>query len=116
MTQSSKPPLSRFRLAGGLIFTSGQLPRGDDGEIVPGDIQIQTRQALANLANVLEEAGSGLSDVIKVTVWLTDTVHMAGFNEVYRQHFSESYPARTTVVSGLVAGDIEIEAVAFLGS
>ncbi|CCA90149.1 MULTISPECIES: RidA family protein [unclassified Novosphingobium] len=114
MTTKSSPPLSRFRRAGDLVFTSGQLPRGADGAIVPGDIRVQTRQALANLEAVLSEAGARLDQVTKVTAWLTDAAHMAGFNEVYREVFAQPYPARSTVISGLVAGDVEIEAVACL--
>lgn len=115
MTTQASPPLSRFRVAGGLVFTSGQLPRGADGAIVPGDIKVQARQALANLEAVLADAGARLDQVVKVTAWLTDAAHMAGFNEVYRETFGDPYPARSTVVSGLVAGDVEIEAVAYLG-
>ncbi|QVM85314.1 RidA family protein [Novosphingobium decolorationis] len=114
MTTPTRPPLSRFRRAGDLVFTSGQLPRGDDGAIVPGDITVQTRQALANLEAVLAEAGARLGQVVKVTAWLTDAAHMAGFNAVYREVFGEPFPARSTVISGLVAGDVEIEAVACL--
>ncbi|SNS33647.1 Enamine deaminase RidA, house cleaning of reactive enamine intermediates, YjgF/YER057c/UK114 family [Sphingomonas laterariae] len=114
MTVASPPPLSRFRRAGNLIFTSGQLPRGRDGAIVPGDIRVQARQAIANLQTVLGEAGARLDQVVKVTAWLTDASYMAGFNEVYREAFGGEFPARSTVISGLVAGDVEIEAVAFI--
>ncbi|MCJ1960453.1 RidA family protein [Novosphingobium mangrovi (ex Hu et al. 2023)] len=114
MTTPTRPPLSRFRRAGDLVFTSGQLPRGADGAIVSGDITVQTRQALANLEVVLAEAGARLDQVVKVTAWLTDAAHMAGFNAVYREVFGDPFPARSTVISGLVAGDVEIEAVACL--
>src|SRR3546814_19772926 len=80
--------------------------------IVAGDIEVQTRQAIANLQAVLRDAGAELTDVVKVTAWLTDAAHMAGFNAVYREFFDTPYPARSTVISGLVAGDVEIEAIA----
>ena len=112
MTTPPLPPLSKFRRAGNLIFTAGQLPRGADGAIVAGDIEVQTRQAIANLQAVLRDAGAELTDVVKVTAWLTDAAHMAGFNAVYREFFDTPYPARSTVISGLVAGDVEIEAIA----
>lgn len=114
MTDFVRPPLSRFRRAGNFVFTSGQLPRGADGSIVAGDIKVQTRQALVNLEAVLAEAGARMDQVVKVTAWLTDAARMPGFNEVYREVFAEPFPARSTVVSGLVAGDVEIEAVAWL--
>ncbi|MBT0670450.1 RidA family protein [Novosphingobium profundi] len=113
MTQpATPPPLSRYRRAGSLIFTSGQLPRDAKGRVVEGDITVQTRQALANLATVLAEAGARLDQVVKITAWLTDADFMPGFNAVYREVFGEPFPARSTVISGLVAGDVEIEAVA----
>lgn len=114
MNSPSTPPLSRFRRAGNLVFTSGQLARGADGAIVPGDITDQARRALANLEGVLQEAGARLDQVVKVTAWLTDAAHMAAFNAVYREVFAEPYPARSTVISGLAAGEVEIEAVALI--
>ncbi|ODP38716.1 MULTISPECIES: RidA family protein [Sphingomonas] len=108
------PPLSKVRRAGNLLFVSGQLPRGADGAIVAGDITVQTRQSLANLAAALATAGATIEHVVKVNAWLTDGRYMDGFNQTYREVFSEPYPARSTVISGLVAGDVEIEAVAWL--
>lgn len=115
MTQSSArpvPPLSSVRQVGDLLFVSGQLPRGADGEIVPGDIGVQTRRSLANLQAALETHGAAASDVVKVTAWLTDPSHMTGFNDAYRETFKAPYPARTVVISDLIAGDVEIEAIA----
>jgi reactive intermediate/imine deaminase len=108
------PPLTKVRRAGNLLFVSGQLPRGADGEIVPGDIAVQTRQSLANLKAALATAGATIEHVVKVTAWLTDARYMDGFNEAYRETFAEPYPARSTVISGLAAGDVEIEAIAWL--
>lgn len=111
----AKPPLSTVRRAGSLVFVSGQLPRQADGSMVPGGIEAQTRQAIANLEAVLRAEGLGLEHVVKTTVWLTHASHAPGFNAVYRALFPQPYPARSTVISGLVAdADIEIEAVAAL--
>lgn len=111
----SPPPLSKARRAGDLLFVSGQLPRGPSGEIVQGDIDVQTRQAIANLQAILAEHGATLADVVKTTVWLTDAAFAGGFNAVYRELFQEPYPTRSTVVSGLlVDAAVEIEAVAYL--
>lgn len=109
------PPLSKVRRAGNLLFVSGQLPRGADGQIVEGDIVVQTRQSLDNLKAALETAGARIDQVVKVTAWLTDARYMDGFNQAYREAFAEPFPTRSTVISGLVAGDVEIEAVAWLG-
>lgn len=108
------PPLTKVRRAGNLLFVSGQLPRGQDGAIVLGDIVVQTRQSIANLQAALATAGATLEHVVKVTAWLTDVSYMDGFNQGYREVFAEPYPARSTVISGLAAGDVEIEAVAWL--
>ena len=118
-TTSAKagPPLSPSRKAGDLLFVSGQLPRDKNGAIVGGDIAAQSEVALGNLAAVLEREGCGTGKVVKVTVWLTDAANVDGFNQVYRRYFSEPYPARSVVVSGLVAPGalVEIEAIAHLG-
>ena len=109
----SLPPLSPVRRAGDMVFISGQLPRQDDGTMRKGDIEAQTRQVIANLRKQLETQGLDLADVVKTTVWLTDGKLAPAFNAVYRETFPEPYPARTTVVSGLVAdADIELEAIA----
>ena len=111
---SAAPPLSPARTAGSLVFTSGQLARGADGGIVAGGIEAQARQVLANLVAVLADNGCTPRDVVKVTAWLTDAGYGAAFNAAYAQVFGEPYPARSTVVSGLLAPDalIEVEAVA----
>lgn len=107
------PPLSKCRWAGDLLFISGQLPRDGGGAIVAGDISVQTTQALANLVAILDSEGLTTSDVVKVTVWLTDAALVDAFNAVYRSVFAEPFPARSVVVSGLVAAaDVEIEAIA----
>ncbi len=111
----TKPPLSPLRFAGSTVYVSGQLPRGQDSAIIDGDAKDQTRQALTNLQQVLATASLSLADVVKVTVWITDANDMADLNAVYCEFFAEPYPARSTVVSGLVAPGavVEIEAVAF---
>lgn len=113
-TAPSAPTLSRFRRAGDLIFVSGQLPRDTAGALIGGDSVAQSRQALANLVAVLAEAGARPADVVKVTAWLTEPRHAAGFNLAYQEIFQAPYPARSVVISGLVAdAAVEVEAVAF---
>lgn len=110
----TSPPLSPARMADNLVFTSGQLARGDDGAIVAGGIEAQAEQTLANLVRVLADHGCTPADVVKVTAWLTDASYGAAFNAAYQRVFAAPFPARSTVVSGLLASDalIEIEAVA----
>jgi 2-iminobutanoate/2-iminopropanoate deaminase len=110
------PPLSKVRRAGNLLFLSGQLPRNAAGEVVQGGIEVQTRQVLSNIAEVLSSQGAGLGQVVKVTAWLTDAAFFSGFNKAYMEFFQEPYPARSTVVSALVmpGANLEIEVVAVL--
>lgn len=97
------------------IFSSGQL--GLDpvtGKLVEGGVAEQARQALANLAAVLEAAGGGLDCVLKTTVFLVDMADFPAMNAVYAEAFGAHPPARSTVaVAALPLGArFEIEAVA----
>ena len=100
-----------------LVFTAGQL--GIDratGELVPGGIEAETRQALLNLTNVLESAGSSLAMVVKTTVFLREMSDFPRMNAVYAEFFTQGAPARSTVqVAGLPkAAAVEIEATAMV--
>jgi 2-iminobutanoate/2-iminopropanoate deaminase len=106
-------PYSPAVVSGDHVYTAGQVAFDADGAVVPGGVAEQTRQAFANLQRCLEAAGCTLDDVVKVNAFLTDLANFDDFNEVYREAFSEPYPARTTVQAGLVAGLlVEIEAIA----
>lgn len=109
------PALSPAMPAGDLIFLSGQLAFGADGAIVaPDDVAGQTEQVLANLGRVLAGFGLDLSDVVKTTVWLTDTADFPSFNAAYATRFGSHRPARSTVRADLMlpGARVEIEAVA----
>lgn len=109
-------PYSQANQVGDLIFTSGQIPIDPaTGEIVAGDIEEQTKQALENLKAILEEAGSGMDKVIKTTCFLSDIANFARMNAVYAEFFTEGgYPSRSAFeVAALPKGAmVEIEAVA----
>jgi len=108
-------PYSQAVRAGDYLFCSGQIPLDPATmQLVEGDIETQTRRALTNLQNVLEAAGSGLSRVVKTTVFMSDLNEFARMNAVYGEFFSDSPPARSTVqVAGLPRGaKIEIECIA----
>lgn len=102
-----------------MVYTSGQI--GIDpatGEVVPGGIEVETRQVLTNLTRVLEAAGSGLGYVVKTTVFLRDMGDFAKMNAIYAEFFAANPPARSTVaVAALPKGvAVEIEAIALLAS
>jgi 2-iminobutanoate/2-iminopropanoate deaminase len=107
-------PYSQAIVAGGLVFTAGQVGLRPGDTAAEGDVAQQTEQALANVAAILEAAGSSLERLVKTTVFLTDLGDFAAMNEVYARHVGERPPARSTVeVSRLPAGArVEIEAVA----
>ncbi len=99
--------------AAGLVFVSGQLPVDSSGTI-PEGITAQTRQCLENMKALLAAAGTGLSSVIKATVFITNMDEFAAMNAVYSQYFPDVPPARSAVeVSRLARGAlVEIEAIA----
>lgn len=109
-------PFSMAVRHGDLVFVSGQVAYdGERGAPVEGGIEVQARQALNNLRDVLEVAGSSLDRVIKLTCILTDLPSdFAGFNAVFAEFFpGPRYPARTTLHAGLLGKFIvEIEAIA----
>ncbi|HEY42388.1 MAG TPA: hypothetical protein G4O11_00185 [Anaerolineae bacterium] len=99
----------------GLVFTAGTLGIDPDtSELTPGGIEAETRQALINLANVLQSGGSSLDLVVKTTVFMRDLSEFPKMNAVYGEFFKEEPPARSTVqVAALpMSASIEIEAVA----
>jgi 2-iminobutanoate/2-iminopropanoate deaminase len=110
-------PYSQGIRAGGLVYTSGQLPLTPSGELIRDDVGRAARQALENVRAILAAGGATMEDVVKVTVYLTDMGHFATVNGVYAEFFSEPFPARTCVeVAGLPLGALlEIEAYAVVG-
>ncbi len=108
-------PYSPWVKAGAYIYVSGQGPvDASTGEVFRGDIAGQTRLTLDNVQAVLEDAGAGLNDVIKTTVFLTDIEDFAAMNEIYAGRFGAVRPARSTVQVARLPLEIsvEIEAVA----
>jgi 2-iminobutanoate/2-iminopropanoate deaminase len=108
-------PYSVAIQTGNLVFASGQLGLDPHtGNLVPGGIEAETRQALTNIRNVLEDSGSGMPVVVKTTVFLKDMADFPKMNAVYAEFFPENPPARSTVqVAALPRGGcVEIEATA----
>jgi 2-iminobutanoate/2-iminopropanoate deaminase len=108
-------PYSQAVVSGDLVFCAGQIAlRPGGAELVGEDVASQARQVLANLAAVLEAAGSDLQHVVKTTVFLVDMGDFQALNAAYAEAFGEHRPARSTVaVAGLPRGArVEIECVA----
>ena len=107
-------PYSQAVELGGLIFCSGQIPLTAEGELVDSSIEDATEQVLKNIEAVLFEAGVGMSDVVKTTIFLTDLSNFDAVNTIYGTYFYDNPPARSTVeVSNLPKGAmVEIEVLA----
>jgi len=100
----------------GFVFTAGQVAIDPaTGNLIEGSFKERVRQVMKNLNSILEESGTTLSNVAKLTVFLTDMSNYAAVNDVFSEFIKESHaPARSLVaVSALPAGtDIEIECIA----
>lgn len=111
-------PYSQAVTVNGMIYTSGVIPMDPaTGEIVEANITAQATRVLDSLKGLLEDAGSGMDQIVKTTCFLQDMNDFAQFNEVYASYMTgETKPARSTVqVAKLPLGVlVEIEAVALL--
>jgi reactive intermediate/imine deaminase len=117
------PPVNGYSHAvsfsGPMVAVSGQVPLDADGELVgQNDPEAQTRQVFENLTTALAAAGTGIENVVKLTVYLTDLADLAAFRQVRDEYISlERPPASSLVeVSGLVHPEfrVEIEALAVI--
>jgi 2-iminobutanoate/2-iminopropanoate deaminase len=106
-------PLSSAVAAGDFVFCAGQVGfKAGTNELVEGGIGPQTRQAMENVAAVLEAAGSSLDRIVKVIVFLGDAADFQDFNREYATFFEAGrFPARTTVTAGFAAPGIGVELV-----
>ena len=109
-------PYSPSVTSGNLVFTSGQIPLSpENGAVVSGGIEEQTKQAIDNLAAVLVAAGSSLQRVIKTTCYITDMQNFPDFNQIYASYFP-TCPARSCVAVRELPKNVlvEIEAIAMV--
>ena len=110
-------PYAQANIIGNLVITSGQIPIDPaTGNLVEGDIEVQTRQVFANLKAVLEAAGSSLDKIVKTTCFMDNMNDFAKMNEVYASFCRGDLPSRSAVeVAKLPKGAlIEIEVIAYL--
>ena len=104
-------PYSQAVVHGDLVLCSGQIALDPaTGELVEGDVAVQTEQVMKNLAAVLAQAGSGLDRVLRTTVFVADMDDFGTVNEIYGRHFpAESPPARATVEVARLPKDARVE-------
>jgi reactive intermediate/imine deaminase len=111
-------PYSQAVQVGNTIYTSGQIPLDPaSGELVAGDIAAQAHRVFDNLKAVIEAAGAGFSDVVRVGIYLTDLSNFAAVNAVMTEYFQPPYPARSTIgVAALPRGaQVEVDLVLVRG-
>ena len=107
-------PYSQAVKANGFLFVSGQIPLNPEtGDLVNASIEDQAEQVIKNLTSICEAANLTLSDIVKLTIYITDMKDFAVVNEAMLKHFKEPYPARATVeVSALPLGvNVEMDAI-----
>jgi 2-iminobutanoate/2-iminopropanoate deaminase len=103
-------PFSPGVLAGDTLYLAGHLGRDPvTSQLVAGGVEAETRQALANLGDVLETAGMGFGDVTTVTAYITSFDDFEKFNAVYREFFPQDPPARATVQVAALNGGARVE-------
>ena len=109
-------PYSQAIQYGDFLFVSGQVAIDPStGDIVAGDIKVQTDQVLKNITAIIEAAGMSLQDVVKCTCFLKDMNDFAKFNAVYENYFGEILPARETVEVVRLPKDVRVEVSAICG-
>ena len=116
--QNAAAPVGPYNHAvrvGDLLFCSGQIPLDPaTGQLVSGDIKVQTERVLENVKSVLADQKLTFANVVKSTVFMTNLGDFAAMNEVYARYFTADFPARSTVqVAALPRGaSVEIEVIA----
>jgi 2-iminobutanoate/2-iminopropanoate deaminase len=103
-------PYSQAVISNGLVYLSGQIPLDPvSGQIVEGDVAVQTARVLDNLRAVLQQAGASLASVVKTTVFLKDMNDFPKMNAVYSEYFPAQPPARSTVEVARLPKDVRVE-------
>ena len=108
-------PYSQAVRSGSLVFCSGQIPLDPkSGEIVGGDIAVQTRRVMDNIAALLRAEGLSFDNIVKTTIFLTNLGDFQVVNQIYGSYFKNDPPARSTVqIAALPRGaNVEIEVIA----
>jgi reactive intermediate/imine deaminase len=119
MAPAAVGPYSQAVRVGDLVFCSGQIPLDPaTGALVVGDFAAQARRVLDNLSAVLNEAGLGMKDVVRSTIYLADLGDFAEANRVYAEYFTPPYPARSTIQAAALpkGARVEIDVIAVLPS
>ena len=106
-------PYSQAIVTGGMLFCSGQIPIDPATGNIPEGVEAQSEQALTNVKNLIEAAGSSIDNVVKTTVFIKDMNDFGKINEIYAKYFTEPFPARSCVEVARLPKDVllEVEAI-----
>lgn len=108
-------PYSQAIKVGNVVYVAGQGPFDPEtGKRVGNTLEVQARRTLDNLKAILEASGAKLSDVVKVTVLLSEGAEFDPFNEIYKEYFSQPYPARTIAPASNMGFMVQIDAIAHI--
>ena len=112
-TEKAPPPAGPYSpvvALGDLIFISGQGPMDmPSGKFVSATLEQETRLTLDNVRAIIEDVGSSMENVLKVTVYLDDMDNFAEFNRIYAEYFPSNPPARTCIQAGKLPAGIKVE-------
>jgi len=114
---ASPLPFSPGIRAGGFVFVSGMASADESGRLIPDSFENEARRTYENLGRVLEAAGLDFSRIVQVRCYLSSKDDWDAHNRIYREYFSDPFPARTTLIGCL--GDVvkyEVDAVAYAGA
>jgi len=110
---ASKAPLEWAITSNGTLYTA-QIPIDENGDVVAGGIEVQTRQTLDNLKHTLECANVGMDSVLQVMIYVTDRDYLKTVNQVYAEYFEAPYPNRAAlVIAGLAREAMLVELVVY---
>lgn len=107
-------PYSQAIEVNGMIYTSGVIPVNPATGEIPATVEEQAEQAFSNMAALLKDAGSGMENVVKTTVFIKNMEDFAKINEIYAKYFNGVFPARSCVEVARIPKDVflEVEAIA----
>ncbi len=105
-----KGPYSQAVMHNGLLYISGQIPVDfKTGQMVRGTIEDETHAVLKNIKIIVEDAGAGMKDVLRLTCYLADMDDFQRFNNVYTEYFADEPPARSTIQAARLPLDVNVE-------
>jgi 2-iminobutanoate/2-iminopropanoate deaminase len=103
-------PYSQAVKANGFLFCSGQIAlHPQTGELMITDLETETKQVMANIKALLDEAGVGFDNIVKTSIFLSDMSLFAKVNEIYGSYFSSNFPARETVAVKTLPRNVNVE-------